>query len=56
MSVLNVEIWRRQERVMSGITVSISKIMETVRMRGAPLNSQLTKSASKIQLYKEEMT
>ena len=45
MNVLSAEIWKRQEKVMSGITVFTSKIMGTVRMMEEHSNLQLTKSA-----------
>ena len=44
MNVLSAEIWKRQEKVMSGITVFTSKIMGTVRMMEEHSNLQLTKS------------
>ena len=56
MNVLNAEIWKRQEKEMSGITVFTSKITGMVRMMEEHSNLQLTKNASKIQLCREETT
>ena len=56
MNVLSAEIWKKQERMTSGIIVFTNKTMETVRVMVEHSNLLLTKSALKIQHYKEEMT
>ena len=56
MNVLSAEIWKKQERMMSGIIVFTNKTMETVRVMVEHSNLLLTKSALKIQHYREEMT